>query len=323
MSTFLTVPEEFAARTIRREGPAGAEWIATLPTTARTIARRWGLTVESAAMAGTTALVWLVQQRGRPAALKIGWPDLESRDEAAALRAWDGDGAVRVLDVDAKHHALLLERLDPRPTLLDMPIDTAVETMVRVLHRLHTASAALDRPRALAGFMPVLAQMDASDGAGASDAGLLGARVAAEAVMARRPSVLLHGDFHYENVLSGERGWTAIDPKPALGAPEWDYLPLLRNRFDAYGAPGVHGVRDVHASIRRRLRMIVTLDDGDAEAATVLCHYRARLNIAFARHVGDASFLAVATALAEATAEPGEASASVSAGRRRPADPRG
>ena len=32
---------------------------------------------------------------------------------AEALRRWDGDGAVRLLDHDDEHHALLLERLEP------------------------------------------------------------------------------------------------------------------------------------------------------------------------------------------------------------------
>ena len=42
--------------------------------------------------------------------LKIQFPDREAEHEAEALRVWEGDGAVRLLEHDPERHALLLER---------------------------------------------------------------------------------------------------------------------------------------------------------------------------------------------------------------------
>jgi streptomycin 6-kinase len=42
--------------------------------------------------------------------------------------------------------------------------------------------------------------------------------------------VLLHGDFHHDNVLSAERApWLAIDPKGMLGDPGYEIGPFLLN----------------------------------------------------------------------------------------------
>lgn len=51
--------------------------------------------------------------------LKVGWTHDEARDEAAALRAWDGRGAVRLVDdvVEGETTALLLERASPGTSL--------------------------------------------------------------------------------------------------------------------------------------------------------------------------------------------------------------
>jgi streptomycin 6-kinase len=44
----------------------------------------------------------------------------------------------------------------------------------------------------------------------------------------------LHGDLHHDNILHGDRGWLAIDPKGVLGDPGFDaanffYNPLARD----------------------------------------------------------------------------------------------
>ena len=55
------------------------------------------------------------------------------------------------------------------------------------------------------------------------------------------PVRLLHGDFHYANVLAGRRApWLAIDPKPLAGDPAFDVAPLLRNRWEALTCTGRH-----------------------------------------------------------------------------------
>ena len=48
---------------------------------------------------------------GVPCVLKIAGPEHNAIDEALALEAWNGNGAVRLFEADREHGVLLLERL--------------------------------------------------------------------------------------------------------------------------------------------------------------------------------------------------------------------
>lgn len=56
-------------------------------------------------------MVVLVRRDGRPLVLRLCQPDGTNADEARALRAWRGRGAVVLEDTDPDSGALLLERL--------------------------------------------------------------------------------------------------------------------------------------------------------------------------------------------------------------------
>jgi streptomycin 6-kinase len=59
--------------------------------------------------------------------------------------------------------------------------------------------------------------------------------------------LLLHGDLHHDNVLSGRREpWLAIDPHGVVGDAAWEIAPFLFNRLERY--PDV----DWPSIIRRR-----------------------------------------------------------------------
>ena len=146
--------------------------------------------------------------------------------EGAALRAWDGVGAVRVLD--ESDDALLLERALPgTPAPDDVVLAAALRRLWirppvdvdwpvaddRCEHWASTIERALDGPVAEA---------------------------AAEAFrrgLPAGPRVLLHGDGHHGNVLDGgDRGWLAIDPQPLIGPPVLDLVPALFNGPEAPAA---------------------------------------------------------------------------------------
>ena len=48
--------------------------------------------------------------------LKVAWADDETEHEHLALQRWGGHGAVRLLRADPHRRALLLERVEHRPT---------------------------------------------------------------------------------------------------------------------------------------------------------------------------------------------------------------
>ena len=215
----ITVPDGFGEGL----GPDAPRWVATLPRLATKMCARWDLTPDGDVMTGFCAVVVPVRQRdGHPAVLKLTWIDEETEHEALALRTWDGDGVVRLLDHDQELGALLLERLDHTYSLHEAPIEEAIDVIGRLHRRLRVAA-----PAEIRRVEPEI-QDDPRVPAKLLDA----AREAGEELAKTAACVLVNEDLHYDNVLRGDREpWLMIDPKPVCGDPEWAVIPLLWNRF--------------------------------------------------------------------------------------------
>ncbi len=235
----IDIPEALAASQEEFNGEAGRAFIAGLPQLTAEFLERWGLTVDGRPMHGVTALVLpVVRTDGTSAVLKLQLLDGESEGEPVALRVWDGDGAVRLLDHDEATGTMLLERLDPTRMLSHLG-DTreAVLVIARLLAHLSAvpapqgmrrlgdiAEAMLDRTRSALSHIP-----DPDTRRLVADCA-----AAVREVMDEPGDRLLHWDLHDENVLASDRApWLAIDPKPLAGDPGFELWPALDNRFDA------------------------------------------------------------------------------------------
>ncbi|MFJ5059525.1 aminoglycoside phosphotransferase family protein [Streptomyces nigra] len=235
----IEVPAELAASQQEYNGEAGRAFVTALPTLTAGFLDRWELTVDGRPMHGVAALVLPVTRRdGTPAALKLQLLDDETAGEPVALRLWDGDGAVRLLDHDPATGTMLLERLDSTRSLAHLPdAHESVLVIARLLAHLTSfpappglrhlgdiAHRMLERtPRALKQITDPRARRLLTDCA------------AAVREVADEPGDrLLHWDLHEENVLASTRApWLAIDPKPLAGDPAFELWPALDNRFDA------------------------------------------------------------------------------------------
>ena len=270
------VPEALARSATAFFGP---EWVRNLPRLTARQCDTWNLTPTGARpLSGTAALVVPVRRAdGSPAVLKMQPVDDETEGEPAALRAWAGDGAVRLLDHDHGTGALLLEALDPARTLREVPLDRALTVIGGLLARLDAHAG----PHGVRGLGAVTRSLvdrarpfltDDRLGSGFRRSLSRWASVAGE--MASEPGDrLLHWDLHFENVLAPLPGtrpepWVAIDPKPLVGDPGYELLPALRNRFAEEAGPG-----DADASVRRRfdlLTEVVGIDRDRARAWTLV-----------------------------------------------------
>ncbi|HSK24464.1 MAG TPA: aminoglycoside phosphotransferase family protein [Egicoccus sp.] len=289
-----------------RDQPGGPAWLAALPRLVADLARDWELTLGPPwldGMASWTAPA--VDRMGRRAVLKVSWPHDEAAGEAAALRHWDGNGAVRLLRHDPDRWALLLERCEPGTALRDHRAgdDAKLTVGAALLQRLWDMSPDPPLPTELA---PRLVEVS---GAWAA---FVEQRAAASAVRLDRPlvalaadllrtlpadaerEVLLHGDANPGNVLRAGQRWVVIDPKPMVGDPAYDPWPLLVQVGDPFDAPDPRGrlraryaafgelarlppSRLVAWSVARTVRMALWEDERGraADAATSL--RRARL----------------------------------------------
>lgn len=238
----IHIPDELVATQVTCNGEAGRAFVAALPELAADFVGRWQLRQTGSPMHGWCALVLPVERAdGTPAALKLQALDEETAGEPVALRVWDGDGAVRLLEYEPESGTMLLERLDSSRHLSAVADSReAVRILAELLARLTSVTA----PAGLRGLGDIAAGMlDEAPRAVAaladeSDRRLLLDCAAAVREVADEPGDwLLHWDLHYDNVLaahpaSPREPWLAIDPKPLAGDPGFDLMPALGNRFD-------------------------------------------------------------------------------------------
>jgi streptomycin 6-kinase len=235
----IDIPDELIAQHKHAGGKAGRAFVASLPQRAERFLRHWRLRLDGPSMYGRCALVLpVLRADGSRAVLKLQDVDEETAGEPLALRAWNGDGAARLLACDDETGTLLIERLDQARRLADLP-DSREATLVvaRLLARL-TATKAPAGLRSLGGIAARLAERAAAATPRAAEPAerrlLVDCAAAVREVAGEPGDRLLHWDLHFENVLGSERApWLAIDPKPLAGDPGFDLFPALWNRFDA------------------------------------------------------------------------------------------
>lgn len=257
MGDRIIVPPSFVGVRAYWAGDAAAAEAEALACLGETYLDRWELTPDGAAMHGMASLVQPVRRGdGSPAVLKVPVIDVDQPGEAAALRTWDGDGAVRLYDEDPDTWVMLLERLEPRDLETFEDELSATRILCALLRRLQAHAA----PPGVPDLADVAAKMVVDAPAAATKFGnpahgrilRYWADATAE-VVGDAGDRLLHWDLHFENVLAAEREpWLAIDPKPLLGDPAFDVLPALGNRWDEIVATG-----DPARAVRRRYDLMV------------------------------------------------------------------
>ncbi|MFC5185041.1 aminoglycoside phosphotransferase family protein [Actinomadura harenae] len=267
-SISIEVPDAFAAS----YGAHGAEaraWIAELPRLGGEFLDRWGLRPDGPPAHGMASLVLpVVRSDGTPAVLKLQQLREETVGTVAGLRAWNGNGIVRLLDYDENSATQLLERLDTARPLSSIADETrALQILAELMARLTAVPAptGLRRLSDLAAAM--LDQVPQAVPVLRDPAEQRLVRTCASAVaelMGEPGDRLLHWDLHYDNVLAGEREpWLAIDPEPLAGDPGFELLPALDNRWDEVEATG-----DVTRAVLRRFDLLTEVLGLDRERAT-------------------------------------------------------
>jgi len=192
--------------------------------------KRWGLTPTGPSF--TTLLgsrLMPVVRDGAPAMLKIAAHE-EERNGARLMAWYAGQGAARVLAIE--HEALLLERLTGTRSLADMARsgkdDEATRILCEAAAGLHAARSEPPPPT----LVPIDRWFRALEPAAAQHGGTFAKSAAAARHLLGTPRdvVVLHGDFHHDNVLDGgARGWLAIDPKGVFGERGFEFANLFRN----------------------------------------------------------------------------------------------
>ncbi|MCP2257092.1 streptomycin 6-kinase [Streptoalloteichus tenebrarius] len=266
-SPLIAVPDAFAAA-YGANGAAERAWVAELPRLGGHFLERWALRPDGAAAHGMASLVLpVLRADGTPAVLKLQQLREETAHAATGLRAWSGDGIVRLLEYDEDSGTQLLERLDATRTLSSVADDHEAMTILADLMARLTAVRAPEGVRRLSDI--ATAMLDQTPAVpplrDPAEQRLVRTCAAAVAELVAEPGDrLLHWDLHYDNVLAGQRQpWLAIDPEPLAGDPGFELLPAMDNRWDEVVASG-----DVERAVLRRFDVLTEALDLDRRRAT-------------------------------------------------------
>ena len=210
----------------------------------------WGLTADGEAFTTQFGNHLLpVLHQGAAAMLKIAVHE-EERRGGELMAWWEGVGAARVLAREGD--GLLMERLAGPRSLSEMARSGQDDEATRILCR---TALALHRPRiqpAPQSLIPLGEWFRALEPAASQHGSTFqkSASAAAFLLNTARDPVVLHGDFHHDNVLDGgDRGWLVIDPKGLIGEAGFEYANLFRNPGGEIAlAPG---------QLRRRAAIVV------------------------------------------------------------------
>ncbi len=259
----------------------GHDWLDSIPARTGRAVERWHLVLGEPFETGMAA--WTAPARtaaGADVVVKLSYPHPEARDEAAALAAWHGAGAVEVLGADADDWALLLRRLRPGSTLRDEHLPAAEHLAIGAELLRQMASVPIPAGEPFEGLVEVADRL-ATIAAERVERLLPAAPIAVDPGLCRHAIDLLrtlpsdaprrglaHGDLNPGNILRHDdapRGWLAIDPKPVYGDLAWDPWSLLTQVGDwTVAVPAAADLAD-------RARLVADVTGLDAARMAVWC----------------------------------------------------
>jgi len=270
----VVVPEHL--RKARETSEEGMAWLDRLPGIVADACSKWGLEVTGAPYdGGVCGWVAPVSTAEGRAVLKVSWPHPEAAREAAALRWWDGAGAVRLLAEDGDAWVMLLERCEPGAPLRDagLPDEAGLAIGAQLLSELWGKGLPpgdgpeLDSMAEVCDAWADQAEQRAQERGPAlqalgSDPGILAMGIELLRVLPRTAcrQVVVHGDFNPGNLLAASRyPYLAIDPKPMVGDPAYDPWPLVAQLGWPFRVP------DAGSVVWHRTRRLAELLDVPAE----------------------------------------------------------
>jgi streptomycin 6-kinase len=269
------------------DGEGGPEWLDSIAARVARAVERWDLVLGEPFETGMAA--WTAPATtaaGADAVLKLSYPHMEARDEAAALAAWHGAGAVELLGAEADDWALLLRRLRPGSTLQDerLPPVEHLTVGAGLLRRMAAVPVPAGEPfRSLVEVADGLALIAAERmerllpaAPFRIDAGLCGDAIELLRTLPRDGTRcgLAHGDLNPGNILRHDEApgtehertrWVAIDPKAVHGDLAWDPWPLLTQVGDWTAT-----VADA-ATLAGRTRLVAEVTGLDAARIAAWC----------------------------------------------------
>jgi len=152
---------------------------------------------------------------------------------ALALRYYDGQGAVRLLQFDDGAQLMEYAEGDELVTLVERNEDEqATRIIAQVINQLHSVTLAAPNDGLMVlerWFKALFEKATEERQAGSGSVYVRGASLAEQLLTDQQEIRVLHGDIHHYNIRHSPRGWLAFDPKGVIGERTYDCANTLCN----------------------------------------------------------------------------------------------
>ncbi|CAH1191938.1 hypothetical protein PAECIP111891_00147 [Paenibacillus allorhizoplanae] len=240
----IAIPHTFMKRMHELHGEQGVAWSEALLRLIADCASRFDFSPEVPfSNLSYNFVLRATRKDGKRVVLKLSYKKSELAREVSVLRAFEGRGAIQVLDADEERGVALLESAEPGIPLSTIENDAlATDIFCEVFRSLHLPPpkgseypsmkqhfAAIERYRERIKDMEVDGPLPPS--------WVENAEECLEYLIATTSeNFLLHGDLHHDNILrQGEEKWAVIDPKGIIGDIHFDTIQYLLNYEDRGG----------------------------------------------------------------------------------------
>jgi streptomycin 6-kinase len=228
------LPPKFRQNVIGLYGAKGEKWLSDLPQMLEKTCTKWNLTLEDYfPNLSFNFVAKCSDKNGEKYVLKVGVPDEDSPllTEKRALEAFDGQGAVKVLRYDDKLCAMLLERANSGKILSEVcgedylkAVDIAIEVLKKLPRNPPNKTQFINLETWIDGLNSAVTEKFAPEKVAKAQ------EFFAALIEPFERKILLHGDVHFDNILSAKREpFLLIDPKGLIGEIGYEIAVFLND----------------------------------------------------------------------------------------------
>lgn len=199
-------------------GEEGRKWLHSLPEIVERLSHQWSLSyIQPVKNMSWNYVALALQKSNRPVALKISCDKKLILDEYKALQYFDGQGAVKVFEIDHENNALLLEQALPGTILKEkqIPIHDKIEIysqVIKILNKPIPLNSDYTHAREWCKAID-----DIDDQRISKHLVEKAKQLRSELLDSANNEYLCHGDLHLENIIQQDSNWLVIDPKGIIG----------------------------------------------------------------------------------------------------------
>ncbi len=233
-----SLPEQFV-QTLRDVHKGKAEiWLRDFDRLIYDCEKRWQMKILPPFDLSFNFVAPAIRKDGTEVVVKLVIPGDEFVSEVDALTLFNGNGIVKIIDVDIAKGILILERLIPGKTLALLENEEeaariASQVMKKLWFPALTISTGIPTTMHMEEKLINIYKRN-TEGLGPITKEILQEAVDTYRSMNAMPDkpFLLHGDLHHYNILMAAREpWLAIDPKGLIGDREYDVIQYLLNKL--------------------------------------------------------------------------------------------